>query len=69
MDVVVITLPMSDHNLHPDRPMGGLEVISPRVQLRDNNVALMDAYDEIYAPKLHPGCSANLGQAPWQKFQ
>jgi hypothetical protein len=43
------------------------EDIMPRVQLRDNNVALIDSYRDIYAPKAHPGSSANLGHGPRHK--
>jgi hypothetical protein len=41
--------------------MEGKEYIMPRLQLRGNNVTLMDAYREIYAPKVHVGRPAHLG--------
>jgi hypothetical protein len=37
---------------YPDGPMEGLEYIMPRVQLRDKNDALMDAYHDIYMLRL-----------------
>jgi hypothetical protein len=49
--------------------MEGLEDITPRVKLWDNNVALIDAYHDMYAPKVHPCHSAKLGHSPQQKLQ
>ena len=48
--------------------MEQLEDISPRVQLRDNNAAFVDAYHEIYAPKVHVGRPANLGHGPMERL-
>ena len=39
-----------------------------RVQVRDPNVALMDAYDAIYAPKVHAGRPAHLGHGPRERL-
>jgi hypothetical protein len=46
----------------------GLEDITPRQLLRDNNYAHMDAYHEIYTSEGHACHPAHLGHDPRQKF-
>jgi hypothetical protein len=53
---------------HPEGPMEGQEEFTLRVQLREDNVAFLDAYHAFYMPKLHVRCLAQLGHGPRQKL-
>jgi hypothetical protein len=54
---------------YPKGPGVFHENITSMLQLRDNNVAMMDAYRAIYASKAHPCRSANLGHGTRQKLR
>jgi hypothetical protein len=48
--------------------MEGQEDRVPSVQLRDTNVALLAAYRNIMAPRVHAGRPAHLGHDPRERL-